>query len=864
MTALGRLRIAALLACLLLSSPAHAAEDWLTDLDEAMQIASSENKPVLVDMWAAWCQPCLKLGKETFTDPRVTPLFEGFVLVKLDMDAEKNRPFEEKYDATQLPQVFFLQPDGKRLEDLNLARFEKATDFASRLVRARQALGLGLAAFGSPNAPPLPAAAEKPDAKGEDAPAKSQHPVKASLILGPAGEDGSPAHLGLHLKAEDGWHVYWRYPSPSELGKPIHVDWSLQPGHEAGEFIWPVPLRFEDFGFVTYGYEKEVLLSAPLTVPAGTTPGTEIQVSAEVEWLVCDDGNCILENTTLNATLPWRQGGEDPTAKWRALAAENSSDWENFALSTELGSGLKAGGRGQGKLVWTAPTGVDVSIPEGDAHHPAFLPFAHREIRVDNISVTQEGSSTTVQFDMAATESAPSKGDSPIGGLLRLQVDGSPRIVALEATLSHGGGSASFGGTDAADFPLWQMLFFAFIGGLILNIMPCVLPVLSIKAMGLLQQADDDSETIWHHGVAYGAGVVVSFWALATVVILLQSGGELIGWGFQFQSPEFVIGLVFIVYAFALSLFGVYEISMPGMQSAGAHGSQSGMTGSFMNGAFATLLATPCTAPLLAPAMAFAFTQPAIIIFVMFSTVGLGLALPFLLLARFPVLIQRLPKPGPWMETFKQVMGFLLVATALWLVDVLGHMLTPRSVSWVLAFMGVSTVALWSIGRFADFTATRARQWFVTLGAILVIGLSGAGLAGNLKVAGTSELHTGWQSFSDAFVQKQVSEGKTVFIDFTAEWCITCKANENGVLYTDEVESVMNELGVVRIKADNTTRNPEIDSWLRRFGRNAVPLYVILPANRADEPIRLPEILTTPGGKDLVIEKLREAGPSQP
>jgi thiol:disulfide interchange protein DsbD len=851
-------RLAALFFCLLLpaTAEAEAADGWLTDLDEAMKVAAAEKRPVLVDMWASWCQPCLKLGKETFTAAEVTPLFDGFVRVKLDMDAEKNRPLEEKYSASQLPQVFFLKPNGERLEDLNLARFEKPADFAQRLVRARQALGLP--AIGS--APPTRSPSETTDAKPK-APRKSAHPVKASLVLGPAGEDGSPAHLGLHLKVEDGWHVYWRYPSPSELGKPIRVDWSLPEGHSAGEFVWPVPLRFEDFGFVTYGYEKEVLVSAPLTVPADTTPGTEIAVTADVEFLVCDAGNCILENTTLMATLPWRQGGEDPTAPWRSLAAESTTDWKGFALNAEIGSGLKPGARGRAKLEWTAPPGTKVTPHKNDAYHPSFLPFAHREVRVDNISVTQKDSTTTVQFDMTASDRAPAEGTSPIGGLLRLNVDGAPRIVALEATLSHEGGTRIGGHTDASEFSLWQMLLFALLGGLILNIMPCVLPVLSIKAMGLLEQADDDPETIWRHGVAYGAGVMVSFWILAAVVILLQSGGELIGWGFQFQSPEFVIGLAVIVYAFALSLFGVYEIGMPGMQSA--QGNQSGMSGSFMNGAFATLLATPCTAPLLAPAMAFAFTQPAIIIVVMFSAVGLGLALPFLLLARFPALIQRLPKPGPWMETFKQIMGFLLVATALWLLDVLAHMLSARSVTWILAFMGVLTVALWSMGRFADFTATRVRQWSVTIGAVAVVALSGVGLFGNLKVEGTSELHTGWQPFSDAFVQDQVKQGKTVFIDFTAEWCITCKANENGVLYTDEVESVMDELGVVRVKADNTTRNPEIDAWLRRFGRNAVPLYVILPANRAEDAIRLPEILTTPGGKDLVIEKLREAGPSQ-
>ena len=862
MTLVRTLRLAAILLCLAFTSTAHAGEDdgWLTDLDQAMKQAAAETKPVIVDMWATWCQPCLKLGKETFTDKQVMELFDGCVRVKLDMDAEKNRPFEEKYSAEQLPQVFFLRPGGERIESLNLARFESPADFAKRLVLARKELGLPSLSVESgdvaatPTEPPEPTPAS---------PKKAEHPVKASLVLGPAGEDGSPAHLGVHLKVEDGWHVYWRYPSPSELGKPIDVEWSLQPGHTAGELIWPVPLRFEDFGFVTYGYAKEVLVAAPLAVPDGTAPGVEIPVTADLEWLVCDAGNCILENTTLMATLPFRRGGEDPTAPWRAQTAERSADWPTFALETDVGDSLAPGARRKGRMSWTAPAGVKVSLPEEDAHHPLFLPYAHREIRVDGISVSLKDSIVTAEFTMEATDRAPSEGTSPFGGLLRLEVDGAQRVVALETQLAHGGTSLAAGQTDASQFPLWQMLFFALIGGLILNIMACVLPVLSIKAMGLLQQAEEDSESIWHHVVAYGAGGLVSFWVLAAVVILLQSGGELIGWGFQFQSPEFVIGLAVVVYAFALSLFGVYEIAMPGMQTSGAQGGQSGMTGSFMNGAFATLLATPCTAPLLAPAMAFAFTQPAAIIVVMFSTVGIGLALPFLLLARFPALIRRLPKPGPWMETFKQIMGFLLVATALWLIDVLAHMLSPRSVTWILVFMGVLTVGLWSIGRFADFTASRTQQWAVTLGAILVIGLSGAGLLGNLKVAGTSELQTGWQNFSDAFVEEQIAQGKTVFIDFTAEWCITCKANENGVLYTEEVESVMDELGVVRVKADNTARNPEINAWLKRFGRNAVPLYVILPANRADQPIRLPEILTTPGGKDLVIEKLREAGPSQ-
>ncbi len=443
-------------------------------------------------------------------------------------------------------------------------------------------------------------------------------------------------------------------------------------------------------------------------------------------------------------------------------------------------------------------------------------------------------------------------------------------------------GAGSAGGLFDQDFSgvagsgpegsLAYFLLLALVGGVILNVMPCVLPVLSLKVMGFVQHAGEDRSVQFRLGAMFAAGVLVSFLALAVVVIALQAAGDQLGWGFQFQNPVFVLVMGAVVFAFGLSLFGVYEIVLP-VQVGGGGGRGSAYAESFMNGVLATALATPCTAPLLGAALGFAFTQPPAVILAIFLTVGLGLSLPYVILSLNPGLLRFVPRPGPWMDTFKQAMGFLLMGTLIWLLWVLGQQVGTDGMIAALIFILVLGFALWMYGRMLDLNSSTQRRvsvWAVML--VLVAGswwqfvhepLSGEAVAaqqGAQQVASHGGGGTAaWEPFSVAALETAVAEGHTVFVDFTAAWCTTCKVNEKTVIMTEPVLSKIEELGVKTFVGDWTNRDEEITRVLRQFGRSGVPFYAVFPAGRIDSPIVLPEIIT----QSMVVEALEEAGPSR-
>jgi thiol:disulfide interchange protein DsbD len=417
-------------------------------------------------------------------------------------------------------------------------------------------------------------------------------------------------------------------------------------------------------------------------------------------------------------------------------------------------------------------------------------------------------------------------------------------------------------------------LLFAVIGGLILNIMPCVLPVIALKVFGLVKMAGDHPAQVKKLGWFFSAGILASFLVLATAVILLQIAGQQVGWGFQFQEPLFVIAMCAIVFAFGLSLFGVYEIRVPGTAISGVESvvakqnvEGKGYAASFWEGVFATILATPCTAPFLGSALGFAFSQPWWTILLIFSAVAFGMALPYLILTTRPGWMKYLPKPGAWMETARQFMGFLMMATLLWLLNVLGKQLGMEGVIWTAAFLLCIGISCWLIGRFATLTATRTRS-LLTWAAALLIAVGGywAFLEGVLDVrrviAGTPPLadisgDSGirWESFTLSSLEDRLREGKPVFLDFTAEWCLTCKVNERTVLADRDVVEKLRSPGLVTIRADWTNRNPEVTHLLRKFGRSGVPLYVVFPAGRPTQPLVLPEVITS----GIVMEAIDRA-----
>jgi thiol:disulfide interchange protein DsbD len=420
-------------------------------------------------------------------------------------------------------------------------------------------------------------------------------------------------------------------------------------------------------------------------------------------------------------------------------------------------------------------------------------------------------------------------------------------------------------------------LLFSVIGGVLLNIMPCVLPVIALKVFGLVRMAGDRPARIKRLGWAFSSGILASFLTLALVVILLQLAGQRVGWGLQFQEPLFVIAMAAVVFAFGLNLFGVYEIQLPGAaltsvsELVARPQAGSGYGSSFAEGVLATILATPCTAPFLGSALGFAFAQPWWTILLIFSSVALGMALPYLVLTARPAWLRFLPKPGEWMVTAKQFMGFLMMATLLWLLYILGKQLGMEAVIWTGAFLLAVGMAFWLVGRYATPIASRAVYRLTWLAAFILI-LAGyevflesalnvrslvAGMPSGAGDGNESAEGIAWKPFSLAGLEAELKSGKPVFVDFTAEWCLTCKVNEKTVINTEAVIAKFKSIGAVAIRADWTNRNPDITKLLSKFGRSGVPLYVVFPPGKPHAPIVLPEVIT----QGMVLEALdRGAG----
>lgn len=402
---------------------------------------------------------------------------------------------------------------------------------------------------------------------------------------------------------------------------------------------------------------------------------------------------------------------------------------------------------------------------------------------------------------------------------------------------------------DPVDFGLiFKFLLFALLGGFILNFMPCVFPVLSIKAMSLVNQSGSNKKEIAKNSFMYTIGVISSFIILAIVIIVIKTSGESVGWGFQFQSPFFNLVLLSMIFLFALSLFDVFLIRAPGMQLATQASTKEGSSGAFFSGIFAVLLATPCTAPLLGAALGFAFAQPPFLILLIFISIGLGLSLPFILLGFFPKFIKVIPRPGNWMVIFKEVMGFLLLLTALYLMRSLFYLVGGANLIRILLYLIILGFGAWLYGSFVKPQYSRKKQWLFTFIALIVVI---AGAVTTLNFSQTEATTTlddgsykreGWQKFSPELVNRLRSEEKAVFLRFSAEWCLTCKTNETTVLFTKEIEELFKENEVELLLGDYTKKDVQITEWLQKFNRAGVPLYVYFAPGK--DAVVLPEIIS--------------------
>ncbi len=904
------------------AAEAHAG--WLTDYDSALATARREQKPLVLDLWAKWCVACNELSKITFPDAQVQRLLDGFVLARIDMDAKENQHLWKDFRIGSLPQVYFVRPDGKHIDELTLSAFEEPAAFAKRLRRARKLLGLdesgaaSAASQDSPNAGAATAAAKAapaPKVAGAPSPDESELDEAwkqvggASIARRPRANvrfatdhsrvaPGTTFYAGVHFWIAPGWHIYWKYPG--DAGRPTRVDIRAPEGIEVGDLLWPVPHRHNERGVLTtLGYTREVVLQVPVEVPKDWNPARPIELRASVDWLVCEK-NCLPGHAELTTRVEVGTPAiatpvATSMAQWRSRSPRPIEDVAKVSLSRPVDLGALP--RGKSRLLDFVVSGSKgthhLCLPSDET---VFVPFTEAPLRVDieRAAVNPGDGKVRIAIPVRWADDAepPWPKQVRVGGVLTLAVDDQPHLVEFSVPVSlppprtatsslAGGGpegvgpSIGAGGASVSEPPgsggrtpvsFGWMLLFAFLGGILLNVMPCVLPVLSLKAMSIVQQAGEDRRTILRHALAYGAGVIVSFVALAVLVIALKASGELVGWGFQFQNPWFSAVLAAVVFAFALSMFGVYEIQAPGASMAYQASAREGLTGSFFNGAFATVLATPCTAPFLGPAMGFAFAQPAGLILVFFLVVGTGLALPFVLIGFFPGLIQKLPRGGAWMDHFKHVMGFLLMGTVVWLLSVLSHQVSTSALIGVLAFLTVVAFACWLYGRFGGLQATTTRQWTVLVTALVVVVAGGlafvkleprrASIAAPSAGESNDDDHIAWEAFSPERIAEHQSACRTVFLDFTAAWCVTCKANEAAVIETDEVRRAIREMGIAPVRADYTNKDKTIAQWLRRFGRVGVPAYIVIPGGAPlAQAIILPELLS----QSDVLDAFRKA-----
>ena len=677
---------------------------------------------------------------------------------------------------------------------------------------------------------------------------KTEH-VEAQLVADKtAAQPGKPLLVGLKLRLEPHWHTYWK--NPGDSGLPTKIQWILPAGWKAGPIQWPYPHPLPIGPLLNYGYEDEVVLLTELT-PGADAPTGSANVKAKAEWLVCKD-ICIPEKGELDLVLPVAAGAapSDPRSQADIERARNQLPVE--ARGWKYESAL----RGKSLVLRLTP-------PEGASAPAKVAFFPEREGLIEPAApqkLTREGRALTLEMKLAdpvptgvqaVKGVAVSEAGWPsTGGRKAIDVDAPVRAsLAAPATGSISPASSVGGGTLAA-------LAFALVGGLLLNLMPCVFPVLGIKVMGFVEHAHGDERAMRLQGIIFTAGVLLSFLALAGLMLALRAGGTQLGWGFQLQSPVVVMLLAALFFVLALNLSGVFEWGAFAQSMTSSLSARGRYADAFLSGVLATVVATPCTAPFMGAALGYTLTQEAAVSLAVFAMLGVGMALPVLALAYFPALLRRLPKPGAWMETFKQVLAFPLYATAAWLAWVLGAQAGNDAVFALLAGLVLIAMGAWLYGRWEHLHG----MWRSAIAAILaalgvLVAWPGAvapmAAADAVAVARAGELP--WQPWSPQRVRDLTASGQPVFVDFTAAWCVTCQVNKRVALNNDAVVQAFAMRNVVALKADWTRQDPRITAALSELGRNALPVYALyIPGEAA--PRLLPEVLTP----SLVLEQISQ------
>ena len=679
--------------------------------------------------------------------------------------------------------------------------------------------------------------------------------VKARLVsevatVGP----GQTFWVALELEIRDGWHTYWR--NPGDSGEPTKLAWQLPPGFSAGDIVWLTPHRFEIAPLVNYGYAKHAVHLVQITAPKDLKAGTPVSLAAKASWLVCSDV-CIPEDANLQLSLPVsaQAGGADPSAATLFTAARSElpsaqpaptsariqGDKLIITLGQEWGatlsqiSSLAFYPYDEGGIEYATPQTLTRSKDAVDlAMKVGYQPPKAGAIRGVLVVTEQNGTQTdTVPIEIAADFSGAGA-----------DVKAGPRFAPIAQ-------SNSARSNKEPEHSLPTLLLFAVLGGLILNLMPCVFPVLSIKALNVMEQAKKHPAAVRAKGLVFAAGVIVSMLCLAGVLLMLRAGGEQLGWGFQLQSPLFVTLLVYLLLAVGLNLSGVFEVG-GGLAGVGDNLTQGdSYSASFFTGVLATLVATPCSAPFMAPAVGAALTQAPFNALCIFAALGVGISLPFVLLSFAPWMRRVLPKPGAWMDTLKQVFAFPFYATAAWLLWVVAQETSPFGLGAALAGSILVALAAWSFQKSRSsagggrVTVIATAVISLLLAIFLPIRFADVAAAAPGETAQAKPGDDVWQPYSAARVAELNAAGRPLLVNFTASWCLTCLVNERNAFSDAAVQEIFRDKKVTLMKGDWTNRDPAITKALAAFGRAGVPLYVVYNSKPgATEPVVLPQIIT--------------------
>jgi thiol:disulfide interchange protein len=695
--------------------------------------------------------------------------------------------------------------------------------------------------------------------------------TKVKLLLASAeARPGDTINAALQLEMDPGWHTYWR--NPGDAGIATSVEWELPEGFSASALQWPVPEVLVVAKSQAYSFAGKILL--PLTIKIGTNvkQGTAA-LKGKADWLECNEDTCVPANSTAQATLKiGKEIKESPEAgliqEW---LQKIPSPEPALMASAYWGGQIKTNERAL--IIEWKPLAKELKKPDFFAYESdTYTSPPSTEILKTGPDLIQI--KKTVRLD---DKDWPSQ----IAGLVldrsegeKIAYEAKIPIKAMEgqvaaATPTPAASSATPSASGPGGIGLLAALGLAFLGGLVLNIMPCVLPVIALKILSFVNQTREAPGRARKLGLLYGLGVLVSFWVLAAVVIAIQRAGNLASWGMQFQNPIFLVAITTLVVLVSLNLFGVFEVYLGGgtLTAANELATREGASGAFFNGVLATILATPCTAPALASAIGFAFAQPPFVILLIFTMVALGLAAPYVVLAFKPNWLKFLPKPGNWMVKFKMAMGFPMLATAMWLFWLSTSLLGQRATLWFGIFLVTLAAAGWIWG---EFVQKETRGKGLAMGAAIVLLLFGYTFAlehklnwrhleaSNESAPGVVENSGGiaWQRWTTNAVATAQAQGHPVLVDFTADWCLTCQANKSTSIEIDSVRQKLKEINAVTLIGDYTRKNPHIAEELRKFQRAGVPLVLVYPANPSGEPIVLPNLLT-PGA---VLDALDRVG----